>query len=420
MVNKIRDASSPASLRRTHRALVLSRIQIEPGVARSELAQALGFSDMAATRIIRELLAAGLISEMETVPDDASPPRKRLGRPKIGLRIVGSGLFGAGITVSAYYSEVSLCDANGAMVARERLAYLGGEDLAATARRYGDALARLIDRSDVDPARIVGVGVALAARTSPDGRQIVKSDYFGWGADDGLFRREVERLTGLPTQIENIANALAIAEMDFGVARGVSDFALIHAATLIGAASMSGGRLVRGRDGVSGMIGHCRAQPSGLRCVCGRSDCLNLSSTGFGLLSRLGQIADTAFDRTRLEDYAARLLEAVEDDRTTPLIAEMGANLASTLDTLCKLLGPEMVILSGYLGGNAHYIDGLRAAIPAEQGRTMMDPVPIVQGAIPPTQAAALLALKIFGYSPKLDFDRFAREHAAIGLSHGG
>lgn len=414
------DTSSPSSLRRTHRALVLSRVKAEPGISRSELAHALGFSDMAATRIIRELLAAGLIAEMEVIHKGGVPPRKRLGRPRIGLQIMGPGLFGAGITVSAYHSDVSLCDANGIVFARERIAFFGGDDLVRTARGYGEALAGLIARADVDPARIVGVGVALAARTSLDNGQIVRSDYFGWGPDGGLFRREVERIVGLPVEIDNISNALAIAEMDFGVARGVSDFALIHVATLVGAAAMAGGRLIRGKDGVSGMIGHFRGEETGLRCVCGRSDCLNLTTTGFGLLSRLGRLADPAFDRSRLEDYAAQLLDAVEQGGAAALIAEMGAALAPALDNLRKLLGPEMVILSGYLGSNEHYIAGVRAAIATDHDTTSNVPISIVCGAISPTQAAALLALKTFGYSPKLDFERFAREPAALGLSHGG
>ena len=116
MVSK-ESSSTPASLRRTHRGLMLSRIQAEPGISRADLARDFGFSEMAATRIARDLLGADIIEEFG-LPDADTGKRKRIGRPKIGLRINPTGVYAAGITVSAYYSEVSICDANGKTVAR--------------------------------------------------------------------------------------------------------------------------------------------------------------------------------------------------------------------------------------------------------------------------------------------------------------
>lgn len=415
MVIKI-DRSSPASLRRTHRGLVLSKIQGHPGISRAELARALGFSDMAATRIIRELIVAGLVEEMEFAEEVSPSRKKRLGRPKIGLRICGDGLFAAGIIVSAYHSEVSISDANGRLRASRRIGYFVSDNIAETARHYGRALATLIRESGIDADRIVGVGIALAARTSLANGEIVTSDYFGWGPDGGAFRRQVHKIIGLPIEIDNISNALAIAEMRFGAARGASDFVLIHVATVIGAAVLSGKRLIRGQDGISGMIGHFRTGETPFRCVCGRSDCLNLWATGFGVLSRLGKAHGPSFDRTRLEDYAASLLKAAEDPDAGPMIAEAGGRLAPVLDNICKLLGPEMIILSGHLGTNENYVSGLRTEIYTAFQGSRTSQLPIVSGSISPTLAAPHMALHLLCYSDRLDFGRFAKD-AGIGRS---
>ena len=102
MVNKDSKSSTPASLRRTHRGLMLSRIQTEPGVSRAELARRFGFYEMAATRIARDLLGAEIIEEFE-FPEENSRNQRRLGRPRKGLRINPKGVVAAGITVSAYF-----------------------------------------------------------------------------------------------------------------------------------------------------------------------------------------------------------------------------------------------------------------------------------------------------------------------------
>lgn len=399
--------------------MVLSLIHMEPGISRADLARSLGFSEMAATRIVRELVAADIVEEITTEAAPERQGRKRLGRPKIGLRIRSDGLFAGGITVSAYHSEVTICDAGGAIRARREVPYLVSDDIEETAYAYGRQLSTLIAEAGVNARRVVGVGVALAARTSPEKSEIVRSDYFGWGSDGGAFGRALEDVLGLPIRIENIANALATAEMRFGAARGINDFVLVHVATLIGAAVMSDGKLIRGKDGISGMIGHFRSTPSTSRCVCGRSDCLNLNATGFGILSRLGRVNTSAFDRTRLQEYAAALLAVVEDADMAPVIEEAGRHLAPALDGVCKLLGPERMIVGGYLGTDEHYIRGLRSAAEEHFSGEWYGSVPIAAGEIAPTRAAALLALGTFCYSELLDFDRFISGNGAPPLSRG-
>lgn len=385
---------------------MLSRIQASPGVSRAELARAFGFSEMAATRIARDLLSAGIVEEIDLPAEETS--RRRIGRPRIGLRIRPESMYAAGITVSAYFSEVSITDADGGMISSRTVDDVPFDDIGATAARYADVLQSLIGETGLSPERMVGVGIALSARTSAAGDRIVGSEYFGWGDDGGRFRDEVRARTGLPVEVENIANALALSEMRFGAARDVQDFALVHVATFAGVGLVSDGRLVRGAASAAGRIGHVRSIRRPLTCPCGRSDCLNLSATGFGLLSTLGVIDHAAFERARLADYARLLLAALEDPARTDAIGEAGARLAPALDLLSKLFGPERIILSGALGRDPTYFEGARNALAAEQDEANTTLAPLVMGQLAPSEAAALLALHTFGYSDRLDFERLS------------
>lgn len=407
MVINLHSSATPASLRKTHRGMILSRVQSEPGISRAELARMCGFSEMAATRIVRELLAAGIVEEAIST-DQEKAKKKHVGRPKTGLHIVKDGLFAVGITVSAYHSDVSICDADGKLHASSSPKNVAFDTVADAARAYANALRDLIETSGIDVSRIVGVGVALSGRTLPDRAEIVTSDYFGWANDGGQFCREIQKIINLPVEIENISNALAIAEMRFGGARDVSDFTLIHAATFVGAGVVSDSRLVRGAAGVSGLLGHFRAEERPLTCVCGRHDCLNLSATGFGLLSRLGKLDHRAFDTSKLSFYATALLDALDDPEAVDLVSEAGQNLASALDSVAKLLGPKKIILSGYLGAHDCYFDAVRQALTDQFDYNPHGSFEIVQGTIPSVEAAALLALHAFCYSDQLDYDRFA------------
>ncbi len=399
--------------------MILSRVQAEPGISRAELARMCGFSEMAATRIVRELLAAGIIQE-SSATDKTKAKKKHVGRPKTGLHIVKDGLFAVGITVSAYHSEVSICDADGKLCASSRPENVPLGDVVDAARVYAKALRDLIEVSEIDVNRIVGIGVALSGRTLPDRAEIVTSDYFGWANDGGQFCREIQKIIDLPIEIENISNALAIAEMRFGGARDVADFTLIHAATFVGAGVVSDNRLVRGDSGISGLLGHFRAEKRELTCVCGRHDCLNLSATGFGLLSRLGKLEHRAFHTSKLSFYAASLLDALDDPDAAQFVAEAGEKLAPALDSTAKLLGPKMITLSGYLGTNETYFASVKGTLERHFDYDPQGAFQLVRGTISSVDAAALLALHAFCYSDRLDYDRFAdASEQAHGVTHG-
>lgn len=410
--------ATPASLRRAHRGMAFSRIQREPGISRADLARTLGFSEMASTRIVRELLAAGLVEEFEGAAT-ATRKRKTLGRPKTGLRIIDDGLFAVGIIVSAYHSEVSICDAAGTIRATRRVIDPPFDSVQGTARLYARAVRDLIAETGIDTDRLVGIGVALSARTDPASATILKSEYFGWSNDAGLFCRELQKIVDLPVEIENIANALAIAEMRFGAARDVRTFSLVHAATFIGASMVSEGRIVRGATGISGLMGHFRSEQRALTCVCGRHDCLNLTASGFGLLSCMGRLDGLSFDRSRLNEYASALMEILRDSAGRTCVGDAGAMLAPAIDSMAKLLGPEIVIVSGNLGADPVYFEGVRAALDRDFDLDALQPFRLIRGTIASERSAALLALHAFGYSDRLDFDRFSRsapqERDALG-----
>ena len=71
-------------------------------------------------------------------------------------------------------------------------------------------------------------------------------------------QREMEEATQLPTVVDNNAKAVALAEAWLGAARGVDDFVAVVIGSSVGGGIVSGGRLIEGRLGNAGHIGHTR------------------------------------------------------------------------------------------------------------------------------------------------------------------
>ncbi len=91
---------------------------------------------------------------------------------------------------------------------------------------------------------------------------------------------------GIPVAITNDANAAAIGEMTYGVARGMKNFIMITLGTGVGSGIVCNGQLVYGSDGFAGELGHVVVDntPEARQCNCGRKGCLETYCSATGIV----------------------------------------------------------------------------------------------------------------------------------------
>lgn len=98
-----------------------------------------------------------------------------------------------------------------------------------------------------------------------------------------------QKALGIPVALTNDANAAAIGEMMYGVARDMKDFIVITLGTGVGSGVVIDGKLVYGSNGFAGELGHVSTScHEGRQCGCGRKDCLETycSATGVARTAR--------------------------------------------------------------------------------------------------------------------------------------
>jgi glucokinase len=141
-----------------------------------------------------------------------------------------------------------------------------------------------------DPIVVCGVG--CGGPMSPGGETVSPLNIAGWR--DFPLRARLRELTGMPTFVDNDAKALASAEGWMGAATGQSNFIAMVVSTGIGGGLVVDGRLLEGRLGNAGHIGHVIVVPDGRPCVCGGRGCLEAEASGTALAAITGQPASLA------------------------------------------------------------------------------------------------------------------------------
>jgi len=108
---------------------------------------------------------------------------------------------------------------------------------------------------------------------------------------------------GVPVALTNDANAAAIGEMVYGVARGMKNFIVITLGTGVGSGIVVNGQLLYGSDGFAGELGHViMRRENGRPCGCGRKGCLEAYCSATGVARTAREMLSTTNRPSLLRD----------------------------------------------------------------------------------------------------------------------
>jgi glucokinase len=140
--------------------------------------------------------------------------------------------------------------------------------------------------------RLVVCGAGSGGPMSPGGEEVSPLNIEAWRSFP--LRSRLAGLTGLPTYVDNDAKALALGEGWVGAAADASDYIGLVVSTGIGGGIVLEGRLLDGRLGNAGHIGHVVVEPDGRTCPCGSHGCLEAEASGTAIAAVTGEPAALA------------------------------------------------------------------------------------------------------------------------------
>ena len=115
--------------------------------------------------------------------------------------------------------------------------------------------------------RAAGVGVAVPGPINLKTGVVIASPHVVNWRNYPLHRR-LQALLKRPVKLENDANAWALGEFWQGAARGFKDVILLTLGTGVGGGVIIAGRVIHGRAGMAGELGHITVDPNGPPCDC--------------------------------------------------------------------------------------------------------------------------------------------------------
>jgi glucokinase len=193
------------------------------------------------------------------------------------------------------------------------------------------------------------------------------------GFDTFPLRDALSARVEYPVTLENDGIAAALGEWRAGAGRGHDNLVYVTVSTGIGGGVVADGRLLRGRRGMAGHVGHMAIQRGGALCACGRNGCWEAYASGTAFarraVERAAEAAGSALGAggSRIDGHAVFAAAELADPLAMELVAEEADFLGAGITSLLHLYSPDLVILGGGMANGFDLMrDGIAARIEAD------------------------------------------------------
>jgi len=224
-------------------ATIVETIRHAGAISRTEISEQTGLTQQSVSRILRNLIAQGLVVEGEQVRT------VQLGKPRTTVRLRAAAAHAAGVLVDPTSLTFVLSDLNGGIVAQRSVDLGADVSPDALVELIADRIADMTAASAIAPESFLGVGVATPGPITPDGALLELPLSAAW-RNVPLRQMIAERL-GCAVLLQKDGEAAAVGERWVGAARRAQDFVYLYFGTGIGSGIGSG--LVLNGDVYRGM-----------------------------------------------------------------------------------------------------------------------------------------------------------------------
>ena len=328
------------TIRNINRQIVLSYVRDREPISRAEIARETALQRSTVSSIVNSLVEDGFVEEI-------GAGESRGGRKPTMLKLRTDEAVAVGVDITPTIINLATANLAGDLIHLETFP---------TSPDRSKNFRKIVERIAVIKSKLrshdVKIGVSVPGVVDEISGTATYVPFFHW--KNWQLKDELSEATGLPVIIDNDANAVALADLWFGIpaVRNIKSFASLLVAEGIGTGIIFDGQIYRGNKGAAGEFGHMILggavnEKNTAVCSCGNTHCWESFASDRATVRRFAAI--NGHDDT--ENCIDRILLLAREGNADALrvINETTRYLALGIVNLLVGLSPEAVIVSGKL-----------------------------------------------------------------------
>lgn len=324
-----KQSASNRTPRHINRNLIFNQIRTRQPISRADLARTSGLQRSTVSLIVEELLQEQWIVE-------GSVGQTLRGRKPTFLEVNQKRTVLA-VDVHPAQTTLAVADLSGRITDQQQLQL--PDDPKKVIRAIVNAIRKMIaEHSD---RSFEGIGMSVPGRFSHQLKKTIFAPNVYWPI--AQIKSRVEKATGLPVVVDNVANACVLSEVWFGNSDEARDIVVVNVSEGIGTGIFINGGLARGAGDMAGEFGHVQIDPEGIQCGCGSRGCWETLASNRAGLRYYNEITGKSVASI---DALLQLAEK-SDPSAVEAVTKMCRALGRGMHVIVTTLAPTEIVMVG-------------------------------------------------------------------------
>ena len=338
-----------------NRSIILKMIRHYGPISRSEIAKRNNISPTTVTSAVRRLLRDGLVCEDGVGKSNG-------GRKPVLVRFSPESRFIIGVAIAN--SSIKVAEMNlEAKSCKQKIFPIYN----LMGKSFIDYLLRSISQfleEYSDLTKCIGISIVSPGIIDVDKGIIYENTKLK--LENIPLKEIIEKRFKLKTWLENDANAIALAEKQFGAYKKFKNLVYVTIGDGVGAGIIINGSIFRGRNGGTGEFGHTSIDRNGIFCGCGNRGCLENYVNWPVIYSKVSSsvvqgkhtmmLELTEGDINRLTPSIFRYALKKDDQLAKEIMEDTAGYLATGIVNLVNLLNPDIIIFGGKVAYDNYFL----------------------------------------------------------------
>ncbi len=297
------------------------------------------------TKAMSELMQDGYVTEKGFAPSSG-------GRRPMMYALHSDRKYVMAVAMDQLYVQMVLFDLRNNAVVGPETQNLALTNDPSAADDLSKLISSFIERSGIDPAQILGVGIGM-----PGFVDVKKGVNHSFLQTDGSLRDKLSADLKLPVFIDNDSSLIALAELRFGEARNKHNVMVVNFGWGIGLGMALEGKLFRGHSGFAGEFSHMPTAEGNDLCGCGKQGCLETEASLLVVIRKAIEGLNNGIKSSLQVDVLSGTFDAAcdavlnaalyGDQFAISLLSDAAAAIGKGLAVLIHIMNPETIVISG-------------------------------------------------------------------------
>ena len=341
-------------IKQINRKRIINLLREADEISVAELSKKVSLSKPTIMKIMKYFIYKGLV----VISGKGSSTEEGGKKPNI-FKFNKNGGYAIGMAITANKLKSTLTNLKGEMIGSFAMDLRSSESVDSVVDKISSSYNNLIEISEVDSSKIIGMAVGIYGLTDSDKGVVYYSPrYKKWGTNIEMQDRIQEKIPeNIPVILDNLPRFQVFAEKSLGVARNLRNVISIFAGYGLGAGILIEGEIKRGQHKIMGEVGHMVINPTeDLQCACGAHGCFEVM-VSIDRIKKLLELNSSRYDDSMVFSNNGRLTNVSPeeifnayingDELVTFVMDDIIEWFAIGLSNIILIFDPQVVVIHG-------------------------------------------------------------------------